>query len=310
MADLTRLGLGTWAWGGGGWAYGWGRQDEKSCVDTLETALSLGISWVDTAPVYGLGRAETILGKAMKVLKVRPFVATKCGLAWNEKRKVFPCLSKKSVLDEAEQSLRRLGVDMIDLYQIHWPVPEKDIEEAWDTVEELRLKGWIRFAGVSNFSLEQLTRVHRIHPVSTLQPPYSMFMRDIDADLLPFCQKKGIGVLTYSPMQKGMLTDKFTREWVAGLPSDDHRTRDPMFKEPRLSDNLRTVSSLKTIANECGLSLSQLAIAWCLRSGAVTSAIVGARTPMQIRETAGIVNVRLEEGVIEQVNRILDGRTG
>ncbi len=285
--QLTGIGLGTWAMGGGDWKFSWGPQDDQQSVDTVHQALDLGINWIDTAPVYGLGHCEEVVGQAIAGLQQRPLIATKCERCWDDQRQIYPCLDRDNIHREVEASLRRLGVEVIDLYQIHWPQPDEKIEEGWAAVAELVRAGKVRYAGVSNFNLQQLKRIQAIHPVASLQPPYSMLARGVEAELLPYCAASGIGVICYSPMQKGLLSGKITRDWVANLPPDDHRRNDPQFQTPRLDANLELVESLREIASNRGLTVAQLSIAWTLRRDEVTAAIVGARRPSQIQETVG-----------------------
>ena len=271
--------------GGGDWRFSWGPQDDAQSIRTIHRAMELGINWIDTAPVYGLGHCEEIVGQALRGMRDRPFVATKCARCWDENRQLFGCIKRDNVLREVDDSLRRLGIDVIDLYQIHWPAPDEDVEEGWATIAQLITQGKVRFGGVSNFNLSQLKRAQAIHPVTSLQPPYSMLTRGVEAELLPYCAAQGIGVIGYSPMQKGLLTGKVTREWIAGLPADDHRRADLNFTEPRLSANLELVEQLRSIAARHGKTVSQLAIAWVLRRPEMTAAIVGARRPDQIEQT-------------------------
>lgn len=284
---LTRVGLGTWAIGGGNWKFSWGPQDDGESISAIHRALDLGINWIDTAPAYGLGHCEEVVGQALAGRSERPIVATKCGRCWDDQRQLFPRIKRQSILAEAEESLRRLRVETIDLYQIHWPQPEEDIEEAWEAVNSLIKSGKVRYAGVSNFNRSQLERIQPIAPVSSLQPPYSMLVRGIEAEVLPYCGANNIGVIVYSPMQKGLLTGKVTRQWVEQLASDDHRRNDPQFQEPKLSENLALVDQLKTIAARSGKTAAQLAIAWTLHRPEVTAAIVGARRPDQVDELVG-----------------------
>ena len=284
--NLSVIGLGTWAIGGGGWAYGWGPQDDKESIATIICAIKNGINWIDTAPVYGLRHAEEIVGKAIKGLRDEVIIATKCGLAWNSKGNISGRLKKENIRQEIEASLKRLNIDTVDLYQIHWPNPDEDIEEAWGAIADLIKEGKIRYAGVSNFSVEQLKRIQPIHSVASLQPPYSMLERGIEEKLLDYCSANNIGVIVYSPMQKGLLTGKFTRERLRNLPKDDHRRKDPHFQEPALSANLKLVEDLRSLAEKSGRTVAQLAIAWVLRRPEVTAAIVGARSPSQIEEIA------------------------
>ena len=283
--QLTTVGLGTWAMGGGDWRFSWGPQDDDQSVRTIHRAFDLGINWIDTAPVYGLGHCEEVVGRALRGLRNRPFVATKCSRCWDQQRQIVSRLKRESILREVEDSLRRLGLDVIDLYQIHWGQPDEDIEEGWSTVAQLIAQGKVRFGGVSNFNLQQLQRAQAIHPVTSFQPPYSMLVRGVEADLLPYCAAHDIGVIAYSPMQKGLLTGKVTAAWVASLPADDHRRNDPNFQEPRLSDNLALVDALRAIAARHGKTVAQLAVAWVLRRPEMTAAIVGARRPEQIEQT-------------------------
>ena len=303
---LSVVGLGAWAMGGGGWKFSWGNQDDADSVATIRRALELGVNWIDTAPVYGTGHSEEVVGEALKGLAKRPIIATKCGRRWDETRTPFAKIKRASVLEELDDSLRRLGVECIDLYQMHWPQPDEDIEEGWGAMADAVKAGKVRHIGVCNFSVAQLNRILPIHPVASLQPPYSMLVRGIEDDLLSFCAEHGIGVVAYSPMQKGILTDKFTREWVTGLAKDDHRSQyDPRFQEPELSKNLALVDGLKPIARASGHSVAQLALAWVLRRQEVTSAIVGARKPAQIEETVGAGDWVLSAADAGAVNALL-----
>jgi len=282
--NLTTVGFGSWALGGGGWKWGWGPQDDQVSVAAILRALELGVNWIDTAPVYGLGHSEETVGQALKKLRRKPIIATKCSLVWDQDRTIINCLKKESVRAEVEASLRRLGVDVIDLYQIHWPNPDADIEEAWGTIADLVKEGKVRYAGVCNFSIAQLKRIQPIHPVASLQPPYSMLVRSVEDGLLDFCAANHIGVVVYSPMQKGLLTGKF-QERARSMAEDDHRRQEPDFQEPRLTAHLQLVESLRPIAAKHGNTVAHLAIAWVLRRPQVTSAIVGARHPAQVEET-------------------------
>ncbi len=302
---LTTIGLGTWAMGGGDWKFSWGPQDDAESIRTIYRALDLGINWIDTAAVYGLGHSEEVVGRALHAVRNRPLVATKCERCWDEGGRIIPRLKKESVRAEAEASLRRLGVEALDLYQIHWPQPDADIEEGWEAIADLIRAGKVRFGGVSNFSLSQLQRVQSMHPVASLQPPYSMLARGVEAELLPYCAAQGIGVIAYSPLQKGLLTGKVTAPWVAALPLDDHRRSDPKFQEPQLSANLALVEALRKIAAESGKTLPQLAIAWVLRRPEVTSAIVGARRPDQIEQTITGGDWQLAETQIAAIENLL-----
>jgi aryl-alcohol dehydrogenase-like predicted oxidoreductase len=299
--QLTTIGYGSWALGGGDWVWSWGPQDDQASVATILRAMELGVNWIDTAAVYGLGHSEEVVGMALKKLPKRLILATKCSLVWDSAKKVSGRLKKESVRTEIDASLRRLGVNEIDLYQMHWPDPDPDIEEGWSAMADLVKEGKVRYIGASNFSVEQLKRVQPIHRVASLQPPYSMLKRDIENDLLGYCATNQIGVVVYSPMQKGLLTGKF-QERLGHLAPDDHRLQDPDFQDPRLKVHLELVERLRPIAAKHGMSVAQLAIAWVLRRPEVTSAIVGARQPSQIEET-----VEAGEWVLsEEDNQLLD----
>jgi aryl-alcohol dehydrogenase-like predicted oxidoreductase len=308
--NLTTVGLGTWAIGGGGWQWSWGSQDDTDSIAALQRGLDLGINWIDTAAAYGLGHSEEIVGKAIAGRRDKVTVATKCSLVWEEgSNDLSARLKADSVRREAEASLRRLKVDVIDLYQIHWPNPDEDIEEGWEVIARLIQEGKVRFGGVSNFKLEQLKRVQAIHPVASLQPPYSMLEREVERQLLPYCAAKNIGVIVYSPMQTGLLTGKFTRDRIASLPEDDWRKeRNPHFQEPALSANLALVERLRPIAERHGRSVAQLAIAWVLRRPEVTAAIVGVRRPAHIEETGGAGDWNLSPEVIAEIDGLLAER--
>lgn len=303
--NLTTIGLGTWAMGGGGWKFSWGPQDDRESIAAIRCALEKGVNWIDTAAVYGLGHSEEIVGKAIKGLHDKPIIATKCERVWDKDGNISGSLKRESIRSEVEASLKRLNIDVIDLYQIHWPDPEEDLEEGWGTMAELVKEGKIRYAGVCNFNVEQLKRIQPIHPVASLQPPYSILRRDIEAEVLGYCAANNIGVVVYSPMQKGLLTGKFTRERARNLPEDDHRRNDPRFQEPELSANLELVEGLRAIAEKRGRTVAQLAIAWVLRRPEVTSAIVGARRPSQIEETVVAGDWVLSEEDIRAIDRLL-----
>jgi len=303
--NLTTIGLGTWAMGGGDWKWSWGPQNDAESIAAVSRAIELGINWIDTAPVYGLGHSEEVVGQALKKLAQKPIVATKCSLLWDKDKNVSNNLKKASVQAEVEASLKRLGVDVIDLYQIHWPNPDQDIEEGWSAIADQVKAGKIRYAGVCNFSVEQIKRVQPIHPVASLQPPYSMLVRGVEQELLDYCAANKIGVVVYSPMQKGLLTGKFKAR-VGALAADDHRLNDPDFSEPRLSAHLDLVEGLRPIAAKSGKTVAHLAIAWVLRRPEVTAAIVGARRPSQIEETAAGGDWVLSADDVKAIDALLD----
>jgi aryl-alcohol dehydrogenase-like predicted oxidoreductase len=280
--EITRLGLGAWAIGGGGWEFGWGPQEDDESIEAIHHALDLGVNWIDTAAAYGFGRSEEVVGRALEGLQDRPYVFTKASLLEGADRRVVHSLKRDSILREAEASLRRLGVDAIDLYQIHWPIPEEDIEEGWAALAELKQQGLVRHIGVSNFDVEQLRRIQQIAPVETLQPQYSLIERDVERELLPFAEREGIGVIVYSPMGSGMLTGGMTRGRIASLAEDDWRKHDTRFQEPELSKNLALVERLEQVAARHDTSAGTVAVAWTLRNPAVDGAIVGFRRPDQV----------------------------
>ena len=304
---LTTMCLGTWAIGGP-WQWGWGPQDDQEAVAAILAALDAGINWIDTAAVYGLGHSEELVGRALRQTKRKPYIATKCGLRWNEKRERVPCLKRQSIRQECHESLQRLGVERIDLYQMHWPEPPEDIEEAWEEMALLAAEGKVRYLGVSNFSVEQMERVRRIYPISSLQPPYSMLHREVEKELLGYCARHDIGAIVYSPMQRGLLTGKFSRERLAALAPDDHRRRIPDFQEPQFTATLELVEQLQKIAQRHGRTVAQLAISWVLRRPEVTAAIVGARRPEQIAETVQASNWNLSKKDIDEIEKLLAER--
>ncbi len=305
--ELTVIGLGTWAIGGS-WQYGWGPQDEDEAVAAILKAIDLGINWIDTAAIYGCGHSEELLGMALKKTKARPIIATKCSLLWNEKREKVSCLKAESIRKECEASLKRIGVDVIDLYQMHWPEPEADLEEGWTEMARLQKQGKVSYIGVSNSNIKQLDRIRKIAPVDSLQPPYNMNNRGIEKELLGYCAKNKIGVVTYSPMQRGLLTGKFSKKYLSTLAPDDHRLKSPDFQGPQFSATLELVEKLKPIAKRNKRTLAQLAIAWVLRRPEVTSAIVGARKPSQITETAPAADFILSKTDIAEIEKLLTER--
>lgn len=279
--QITRIGFGAWAIGGGNWAFGWGPQDDGEAIAAMHRAVENGMNWIDTAAVYGLGHSEELVAKAFKGMKTKPWIFTKCGLVWDDKRKTSQNLKAASIRQECEASLRRLGVDVIDLYQIHWPV-EADIEEAWEMMATLRQEGKVRFIGVSNFNVAQMKKCQAIAPVSSLQPPYSLLNREYEKEILPFCLENNIGVIVYSPMGSGLLTGTMTRERIAAMPSDDWRRNSPYFNEPALTKNLALAEKLGEIGKKYGRSAGEVAIAWTVMNPAVTAAIVGGRSAAQV----------------------------
>jgi aryl-alcohol dehydrogenase-like predicted oxidoreductase len=304
--QLTTIGLGTWAMGGGGWKFGWGAQDDAESVRAIQAGLDAGINWIDTAAVYGHGHAETVVGRAIAGRRESVVVATKCGRVWEgESREIGKRLRRDSVIAECDASLRRLGIERIDLYQIHWPEPDEEIEEGWAAIGELIEAGKVKAAGVCNFSRAQLERAQAIRPIASLQPPYSMLKRDIEAEILPWCAANGVGIVAYSPMQAGLLTGAFTRARAAALGPDDWRSRSPFFQEPQLSRNLAIVDGLRPIAARLGISVAQLALAWVLRDPAVTSAIAGARSATQIEETVQAGGVDLPQAAVDEIEQLL-----
>lgn len=298
--EITPVGFGAWAIGGGDWAFAWGAQDDSDSIAAIEHAVASGINWIDTAAVYGLGHSEEIVAKALKNIGSanRPYLFTKCSLIWNDKREVSHSLRADSIRREVEASLRRLNNETIDLYQIHWAqmspdAPDDDIEEAWQTLVELKNEGKVREIGVSNFNVRQLERIGKIAPVTSLQPPYSMIRRDIENEILPYAKANNVGVIVYSPMQSGLLTGKMTRTRIANMPDDDWRRNNKEFQEPNLSKNLELADLLGEIGKRHGLTAGAAAVAWTLRNDAVTGAIVGARSPQQIDGTIGAGDFRL-----------------
>jgi len=300
---ITRMGFGAWAIGGSGWEFAWGKQNDEASVAAIHRALELGINWIDTAAVYGMGHSETIVGQALKSWSgPRPYVFTKCALRWDEKGRVSRVLDSASIRRECEDSLRRLGVDAIDLYQIHWPAEKiEEIKAAWLTLANLKREGKVRWIGVSNFDVAQMESIRDIAPITSLQPPYSLIHREVENEILPYCSQNGIGVIVYSPMGSGLLTGAMTRERIAKLPPDDWRARDPQFQEPKLSENLAIVENLKRVGARYHRPAGQVAVAWTLRYPAVTAAIVGARDAKQVEEIAGAAELRLTPDDIAEI---------
>lgn len=302
--QITPIGFGAWAIGGGGWSLGWGSQDDNESIAAIKRALNLGINWIDTAAVYGLGHSEEIVARALKGRSEKPYIFTKCSLIWDKNSgEVTNSLKAQSIRREVEQSLRRLQVDTIDLYQMHWPVPDRDIEEGWQTMAALQQEGKVRYIGVSNFSVSQMKRAMRIAPISSLQPPYSLIQRDAEDELLPFCRENDIGVLVYSPMQSGLLSGRMTRERIADLPDEDWRKHSEEFREPRLSYNLALADKLGEIASLYNRSAAEAAIAWTLANPAVTAAIVGMRYPAQADTIVGAAEFRLNAIELSEIEK-------
>lgn len=302
--EITRVGFGAWAIGGGGWEFGWGPQQDDESVAAIHRALELGVNWIDTAAAYGFGQSEEIVGRALRGLGERPYVFTKSSLLDDGTRRVKHVLKRDSILREAEASLQRLGIDAIDLYQIHWPVPDEDIEEGWSAMAELKERGLVRHIGVSNFSVAQLRRIQQIAPVETIQPPYSLIDRAAEAEILPFAGRQGIGVIVYSPMGSGLLTGGITRERIAAMPDDDWRKTDPRFTEPQLSRHLALAARLRTVADRHGTTPGAVAVAWTLRNPAVDGAIVGFRRPGQVDPILAAADLELTGSDIAEIDEI------
>jgi aryl-alcohol dehydrogenase-like predicted oxidoreductase len=303
--QITPIGLGAWAIGGGGYAGGWGPQDDAESIKTIQRALELGINWIDTAALYGLGHSEEVVGRAIKERPERPYIFTKCSLVWDSHGEIRNNLKADSLRREVEVSLKRLDVDIIDLYQIHWPNPDPDIEEGWSTLARLKQEGKVRAIGVSNFTVEQMRRAQKIAPIDSLQPPYSLLEREVEREILPFCKEHNIGVIVYSPMASGLLTGMMSKERIEKLPPDDWRRNDPEFQEPRLSRNLKLADLLTEIGYPHNITAGVVAIAWTLSNPAVTGAIVGARHPGQIEDLVIAAETRLTESELEQINKFL-----
>jgi aryl-alcohol dehydrogenase-like predicted oxidoreductase len=312
---ITPIGFGAWAIGGGQWEFAWGAQDDAQSIAAIRHAVELGMNWIDTAAAYGLGHSEEVVAQALRDISKsdRPYVFTKCSLVWNEAREVSHNLEAASIRRECEASLKRLKIDTIDLYQIHWPAwkggPESaspgSIEEALGAMAELRKEGKIRHIGVSNFNVAQLERATKIAPIVSLQPPYSMLHREAERELFPWCERHGVGTIVYSPMVSGLLAGKMTKERVASFPQDDWRRNSPDFKEPQLSKNLALVERLREIGARHGRAPGEVAVAWVLRLTAVTGAIVGGRSDKQVEGTIGAATFRLRPEEIAEIETAL-----
>jgi aryl-alcohol dehydrogenase-like predicted oxidoreductase len=301
--EITRVGFGAWAIGGGGWEFGWGPQQDDDSIGAIHRALELGVNWIDTAAAYGFGRSEEIVGQALRGVTERPYVFTKCSLLDDGNRRVRHSLKRDSILREAEASLRRLGIDAIDLYQIHWPDPEQDIEEGWSALAELKEQGLVRHIGVSNFSAGQLRRIGAIAPAETLQPRYSLIDRGAEQSVLPYAEHEGIGVFVYSPMGSGLLTGGITRERIAAMPGDDWRKTDPQFTEPLLSQHLALAARLRAVADRHESTPGAVAVAWTLRNPAVDGAIAGFRRADQVDPILVAANLELTDQDIAEIER-------
>ena len=304
---LSMVGFGAWAIGGGDWAFGWGPQEDRQSVGAIHRALDLGVNWIDTAAIYGLGHSEEVVARALEGLGHEVMVATKCGLRWRDNGSVYGSLTGASVREEVENSLRRLKLEVIDLYQVHWPNPDAQIEEGWGVMPQLVKEGKIRYAGVSNFSVEQMRRAQAIHPITSLQPPYSMIDRAVEQEILPFCAEHDIGVVAYSPLQCGLLTGAFDQQRLGRLAPGDWRRKNQCFREPLFAKIMELVRRLEPVAGAAGgQTLARLAIAWVLRQSPVTAAIVGARSPAQIEETAPAGDWELDPDEQAEVEAILE----
>lgn len=301
--DLTAIGVGAWAMGGGGWAFAWGPQDDNESIEAIHAALDGGVNWIDTAAVYGLGHSEEVVARALEGRSNRPYVFTKCERTWNEKREISPSLKADSIRQECEASLRRLKVDTIDLYQIHWPQPDEDVEEGWGALAKLKEEGKVRWIGVSNFDAQQMERCRKIAPITSLQPPYSAISPEIEEVTLPYCLEHSIGVIVYSPMKSGLLSGKMTKERVEAFPADDFRRKALNFQEPYLTRNLGLQELMKTIGARHGRSAGQVAIAWTLRHPAITAAIVGMRSAEQAHGVLGALEFRLSDEELGEIDR-------
>ncbi|GAC1566621.1 MAG: aldo/keto reductase [Ktedonobacteraceae bacterium] len=304
--QITPIGFGSWAIGGNGWTAGWGPQDDQQAIAAIKRALDLGINWIDTAAVYGLGHSEELVARALKGRDQHPYIFTKCSRLWDERGNPYGSLKADSIRREAEASLKRLQVDVIDLYQMHWPDPDEDIEEGWTTMAQLKEEGKVRSIGVSNFNVQQMRRAMRIAPIDSLQPPYSLIRREAEQELLPFCEEHKIGVIVYSPMASGLLTGMMTRERIENMPDDDWRKHDERFQKPQLSRTLALVEKLNEIGFTHNLPAGVIAIAWTLRHPAVTGAIVGARSPDQVENLIATAEFRLSEMELAELDKFLE----
>ena len=307
--DITPIGIGAWAIGGGQWEFGWGAQNDQESIAAIRTGLDLGINWIDTAAGYGLGHSETVVGRAVGGLHRRPYIFTKCSLIWDDAGTISHNLQAASIQRECEASLKRLGIDAIDLYQIHWPAwkgaPESaspgSIEEAVGALARLKDQGKIRHIGVSNFNVQQMQRAEKVAPITSLQPPYSLVATQVEAAILPYALSQRIGVIVYSPMGSGLLTGALTRERIAAMPEDDWRKRDRNFQEPLLSHNLQLVETLRSVGQRHKASPGEVAIAWTLKNPAVTAAIVGVRNAQQAKGNVGAASLELTSDELAEI---------
>lgn len=291
--EISRIGFGAWAAGGGGWAFALGAQDDDETIEAINRALDLGVNWIDTAPLYGLGHSEEVVQRAIRGRSERPYVFTKCGMPWDESGRIVHSLRRDSIRRECEDSLRRLRTDVIDIYQLHWNKPAEEIEEGLEAVAELQREGKIRHIGVSNFNVDEIKMAERLAPPVSLQPPYSLLDRAVEDSILPYCRERGIGVIVYSPMKSGLLSGKMTRERIAAFPADDLRRTKPEFQEPELSRGLAIAERLEEIGKDYECSAASVAVAWTLRNETVTGAIVGMRTAAHVDGIVGAVDLQI-----------------
>jgi len=303
--QITALGFGAWAIGGSGWQFAWGVQDDRDSIAAILAAIDAGINWIDTAAIYGVGHSEEVVGRAMAELSRKPYVFTKCERLVREDGSIYGCLKADSIRRECESSLRRLKVDAIDLYQMHWPQPDEDVEEGWTEMARLKEQGKVRWIGVSNFNVAQMKRVQKIAPITSVQPPYSLLAREVEDGILTYAEENKIGVIAYSPMKNGLLSGAMTRERALSLPPDDWRSRNPHFQEPLLSRNLKLVELLRQIGERHGRTPGEVAIAWTLNNSSVTGAIVGLRKAEQIKGVIGALEFRLAKEEVAEIETSL-----
>jgi len=302
--QITPVGLGAWAIGGSGWDFAWGQQDDADSVAAIHRALELGVNWIDTAAVYGVGHSEEVVARALKEFSgARPYVFTKCALRWDDKGRVTPVHKAESIREECQDSLRRLRTDVIDLYQMHWPPADNGngLEEVWRAMADLQKEGKVRWIGVSNFDVSQIQRAESIAPVSSDQPPYSLIRRAVEKEILPYCRQRRIGVISYAPMASGLLTGAMTLERAAALPHDDFRSRNPEFREPRLSKNIQLVERLRRVGARHGRNPGEVAIAWVLYNPVITGSIIGARNAKQVEGVMRATEVKLSAEEIAEI---------